>query len=100
MIRLPFVLLFSGVLFAAGIYGVLARRNAVLVLMSIELMLNAVNINLIAFAQALRDLSGQVFALFVITVAAAEVGIGLAIVILIFRNRETINVDEVNLLKW
>jgi NAD(P)H-quinone oxidoreductase subunit 4L len=70
--------------------------------MSIELMLNAVNVNLVAFGQFLRDtmLSGQVFALFVITVAAAEVGIGLAIVILIFRNRETINVDEVNLLKW
>jgi NADH:ubiquinone oxidoreductase subunit K len=68
--------------------------------MSIELMLNAVNINLVAFGQALHDITGQVFALFVITVAAAEVGIGLAIVILIYRNRETINVDEVNLLKW
>ena len=79
---------------------VLARRNGVLVLMSIELMLNAVNINLVAFGAALHDLTGQVFALFVITVAAAEVGIGLAIVILIYRNRETINVDEVNLLKW
>ncbi|HXF56424.1 MAG TPA: NADH-quinone oxidoreductase subunit NuoK [Actinomycetota bacterium] len=99
-IRLPFVLFFSAVLFAAGVYGVLARRNAVLVLMSIELMLNAVNLNLVAFAARLGDLAGQVFALFVITVAAAEVGIGLAIVILIYRNRETINVDEVNLLKW
>jgi NADH:ubiquinone oxidoreductase subunit K len=79
---------------------VLARRNAVLVLMSIELMLNAVNLNLVAFGAALHDLTGQVFALFVITVAAAEVGIGLAIVILIYRNRATINVDEVNLLKW
>src|SRR5881392_328725 len=93
-------LVFSALLFAIGVYGVLARRNAVLVLMSIELMLNAVNINLVAFATALRQLTGQVFALFVITVAAAEVGIGLAIVILIYRNRETINVDEVNLLKW
>lgn len=102
MIRLPIVLVFSGVLFSIGIYGVLARRNAVLVLMSIELMLNAVNVNLVAFSQFVKEplLSGQVFALFVITVAAAEVGIGLAIVILIFRNRETINVDEVNLLKW
>ena len=91
MIRLPFLLVFSGVLFSAGIYGVLARRNAVLVLMSIELMLNAVNVNLVAFNAALHDrvLTGQVFALFVITVAAAEVGIGLAIVILIYRNRET-----------
>ncbi len=100
MIRLPLVLFFSAVLFSAGVYGVLARRNAVLVLMSIELMLNAVNVNLIAFAAGLKDLTGQVFALFVIAVAAAEVGIGLAIVILIYRNRETINVDEINLLKW
>ena len=89
-------------LFSTGIYGVLARRNAVLVLMSIELMLNAVNVNLVAFSQWLKSalVTGQVFALFVITVAAAEVGIGLAIVILIYRNRETINIDEVNLLKW
>jgi NADH:ubiquinone oxidoreductase subunit K len=100
MIRLALPLFFSAVLFSAGVYGVLARRNAVLVLMSIELMLNAVNVNLVAFAQALSDVTGQVFALFVIAVAAAEVGIGLAIVILIYRNRETINVDEVNLLKW
>ena len=100
MIRLPLILTFAAVLFATGIYGVLARRNAVLVLMSIELMLNAVNINLVAFSQHLHDITGQVFALFVIAVAAAEVGIGLAIVILIYRNRETINVDEVNLLKW
>jgi NADH:ubiquinone oxidoreductase subunit K len=112
VIRLSFVLFFSAALFAIGVYGVLARRNAVLVLMSIELMLNAVNVNFVAFSQrwqateegvrvlASQALAGQVFALFVITVAAAEVGIGLAIVILIFRNRETINVDEVNLLKW
>ena len=100
MIRLPMVLFFAAVLFSTGVYGVLARRNAVMVLMSIELMLNAVNINLVAFSQALHDLTGQVFALFVIAVAAAEVGIGLAIVILIYRNRETINMDEVNLLKW
>jgi NADH:ubiquinone oxidoreductase subunit K len=100
VIRLPLVLFFSAVLFSTGVYGVLARRNAVLVLMSIELMLNAVNLNLVAFSQALHDLTGQVFALFIIAVAAAEVGIGLAIVILIYRNRETINVDEVNLLKW
>ncbi len=100
MIRLPLVLIFSAALFSVGVYGVLARRNAVLVLMSIELMLNAVNVNLVAFAQRLGDLTGQVFAMFVIAVAAAEVGIGLAIVILIYRNRETINVDEVNLLKW
>src|SRR3989449_7861432 len=99
-VRLPFLLIFAAVLFAAGVYGVLARRNAVLVLMSIELMLNAVNVNLVAFSAFLRQLTGQIFALFVITVAAAEIGIGLAIVILIYRNRETINVDDVNLLKW
>jgi NADH-quinone oxidoreductase subunit K len=94
--------MFSAFLFSVGVYGVLARRNAVLVLMSIELMLNAVNVNLVAFSRYLQDLllGGEIFALFVITVAAAEVGIGLAIVILIYRNRETINVDEVNLLKW
>jgi NADH:ubiquinone oxidoreductase subunit K len=95
-------LIFSAVLFATGVYGVLARRNGVMVLMSIELMLNAVNVNLVAFSQFLKErlVTGQVFALFVITVAAAEVGIGLAIVILIYRNRETVNVDEINLLKW
>ena len=100
MIRLPFLLLFSAFLFSAGVYGVLARRNAVMVLMAIELMLNAVNVNLVAFSSSLQDVGGQIFALFVIAVAAAEVGIGLAIVILLFRNRASINVDEVNLLKW
>jgi NADH:ubiquinone oxidoreductase subunit K len=99
-IHLPYLLFFGAVLFSSGVYGVLARRNAVLVLMSIELMLNAVNVNLVAFSAYLHQVVGQVFALFVITVAAAEVGIGLAVVILIYRNRETINVDEVNLLKW
>ena len=100
MIRLPFVLFFAALLFSAGVYGVLARRNAVMVLMAIELMLNAVNVNLVGFSQLWHDLTGQVFALFVIAVAAAEVGIGLALVILIYRNRETININEVNLLKW
>ena len=99
---LLFPLIFAAFLFAVGVYGVLARRNAVMVLMSIELMLNAVNVNLIAFNAFLADqgLNGQVFALFVIAVAAAEVGIGLAIVLLIFRNRETVNIDEVDLLRW
>jgi NADH:ubiquinone oxidoreductase subunit K len=100
VIRLPLVLFFGALLFSAGVYGVLARRNAVMVLMAIELMLNAVNVNLVGFSAYLKDITGQVFALFVIAVAAAEVGIGLAIVILLFRNRQTINVDEVNLLKW
>jgi len=101
-VPLLFPLVFAAFLFAVGVYGVLARRNAVMVLMSIELMLNAVNVNLIAFNAFLGDklVVGQVFALFVIAVAAAEVGIGLAIVLLIFRNRETVNIDEVDLLRW
>ena len=100
VIRLPLVLIFSALLFSAGVYGVLARRNAVMVLMAIELMLNAVNVNLVAFSaqpagrgrpdvRPVRDRG-----------AAAEVGIGLALVILLFRNRGSINVDEVSLLKW
>ena len=93
---MPVVL--AGLLFCIGVYGVLARRNAILVLMSVELMLNAVNINLVAFDVWLRDelLAGQVFTLFVITVAAAEVGLGLAIVLLVFRNRETALLDELD----
>ena len=92
-------LLLSAVLFCLGVYGVLARKNAVLVLMSIELMLNAVNINLVAFGALHDAVAGQVFALFVITIAAAEVGVGLAIVLLIFRNRASIDLDEVDLMK-
>ena len=87
--------LLSAFLFCTGIYGVLARRNGVLVLMSIELMLNAVNINLVAFSARLNDAAGQVFALFVIAIAAAEVGVGLAIVLLLYRNRQSIDLDEV-----
>ena len=93
-------LVLSALLFSIGIYGVLARQNAVLILLSIELMLNAVNINLVAFSAMLQQAAGQVFALFVIAVAAAEVGVGLAIVILIFRNRATADVDEMSLMKW
>lgn len=91
---MPVVL--SALLFSIGIYGVLARRNAILVLMAVELMLNAVNLNLVAFDVYLRDqlLAGQVFTLFVITIAAAEVGLGLAIVLLVFRNRESAQLDE------
>jgi NADH:ubiquinone oxidoreductase subunit K len=92
-------LILSAFLFCTGVYGVLARKNAVLVLMSIELMLNAVNINLIAFSAFNRHVSGQVFALFVITIAAAEVGVGLAIVLLIYRNSHTSDLDEVDQLK-
>ena len=97
-----YFLVLSALLFSVGIYGVLARQNAVLVLLSIELMLNAVNINLVAFSSMLQDagVPGQVFALFVIAVAAAEVGVGLAIVILMFRNRQSVDVDEMSLMKW
>ena len=97
-----YFLVLSALLFSIGVYGVLARQHAVLVLLSIELMLNAVNINLVAFSALLRDagVSGQVFALFVIAVAAAEVGVGLAVVILIFRNRQSVDVDDLSLMKW
>ena len=88
-------LMLSAFLFCTGIYGVLARRNGVLVLMSIELMLNAVNINLVAFSARLNDVAGQVFALFVIAIAAAEVGVGLAIVLLIYRNRTSVDLSQV-----
>ena len=92
----------SAALFCIGVYGVLARRSAVLILMSIELMLNAVNINLIAAAAHLdqADYTGQIIAIFVITVAAAEVGVALAIILRLFRSRSTVNVDEVDLMKW
>lgn len=93
------MLLLGAVLFCIGVYGVLARRNGVLVLMSIELILNAVNINLIAFGAFHHTVVGQIFALFVITVAAAEVGIGLAIVLLLYRNRRSIDLDQVDLMK-
>jgi len=92
-------LILSAFLFCAGVYGVLARRNGVLVLLSVELMLNAVNINLIAFAAFTKQISGQVFALFVITIAAAEVGVGLAIVLLIYRNMHSPDLDRVDQLK-
>jgi NADH:ubiquinone oxidoreductase subunit K len=87
-------LLLGAVLFCLGVYGVLARRNAVLVLMSIELILNAVNINLIAFGAYHGSVAGAVFALFVIAIAAAEVGVGLAIVLLIYRNRHSVDLDD------
>jgi len=95
-------LILGALMFSFGVYGLLIRRNAVMVLLAIELMLNAVNLNLIAFEAALRSsfAGGQIFAIFVITVAAAEVGIGLAIVLLIFRNRRSANVDELDLMRW
>jgi NADH:ubiquinone oxidoreductase subunit K len=92
-------LLLAAVLFSIGVYGVIARRNAVLVLMSIELILNAVNLNLIAFALLHGSVDGQVFALYVIAVAAAEVGVGLAMVLMIYRNRRSISLDELSEMK-
>ena len=95
-------LILAAALFSIGVYGLLVRRNAVMVLLSVELMLNEVNINLIAFEAALRtELAlGQVFSIFVITVAAAEVGIGLAIILMIFRNRKSANVDDLSLMRF
>lgn len=92
-------LLLAAALFCIGVYGVIARKNGVMVLMSIELILNAVNINLVAFSAMTGAISGQVFALFVIAVAAAEVGVGLAIVLVIFRNYRTVDLDQVDLMK-
>jgi NAD(P)H-quinone oxidoreductase subunit 4L len=92
-------LLLGAALFAIGVYGVLARRNGVMVLMSIELILNAVNINLIAFGALHHTVVGQVFALFVITIAAAEVGVGLAIVLMLYRNRGSIDLDQVDAMR-
>jgi len=95
-------LVVAAALFSLGIYGLIVRRNAVMVLLAVELMLTAVNINLIAFEAVIRSSQavGQVFAIFVITVAAAEVGIGLAIILMIFRNRRSANVDDFNLMKF
>ncbi len=92
-------LLLGAVLFCIGVFGVLARRNAVMVLMSVELILNAVNLNLIAFALMHDNVDGQVFALYVIAVAAAEVGVGLGLVLLVYRNRRSISLDELSDMK-
>jgi NADH:ubiquinone oxidoreductase subunit K len=92
-------LLLSAVLFAIGVFGVIARRNAVMVLMSVELVLNSVNLNLVAFALMNDTIDGHVFALFVITVAAAEVGVGLAMVLLVYRNRRSIALDALSEMK-
>lgn len=101
MIVNQFLIVAAG-LFSLGVYGLLVRRNIVLILLSLELMLNAVNINLIAFESLLNtpEAIGQVFSVFIITVAAAEVGIGLAIVLMIFRNRRSSNVDDLDLMRY
>ena len=98
-VPLTWYLLFAAALFVIGVAGMLVRRNALVMFMCIELMLNAANLTLVAFSRALNNLDGQVFVFFVMVVAAAEVAVGLAIIINVFRARETVYVDEVNLLK-
>ncbi len=99
MIPLSWYLILSATLFTIGVAGVLARRNILIVLMSIELMLNAANINMVAFSHYLQVLTGQIFVIFIITVAAAEAAVALAILILLSRNKGTIYADEINLMK-
>ncbi len=93
-------LVLSAALLLIGTIGLLVRRNVVVMMMSIELILNAVNVNLIAFSRHLQDLGGQIFAIFVIVVAVAEAAVGLGILIALFRNKETVQIDEIDLLKW
>ncbi len=100
MIPTSHYLFLSLALFTIGVIGVLTRRNVIIILMSIELILNAVNINLIAFSRVLGSVDGQVFAIFIITDAAAEAAVGLGIIIAFFRNRETVLADEMDILKW
>ncbi len=100
MVPTSHYLFLSLAVFSIGVIGVLTRRNVIIVLMSIELILNAVNINLVALARHLASVDGQIFAIFVITAAAAEAAVGLGIIIAFFRNRETVHADEMDLLKW
>jgi NADH-quinone oxidoreductase subunit K len=100
MVPLSYYLTLSAMLFVIGVVGVLIRKNIIIILLSIELMLNAANINFVAFSHYLQDITGQVFVFFVMTVAAAEVAIGLAIIIALYRNRSTINVEDISLMKW
>ncbi|HET8759658.1 MAG TPA: NADH-quinone oxidoreductase subunit NuoK [Nitrospiria bacterium] len=100
MVPLSYYLALAAVLFVIGVVGVLIRKNIIIILLSIELMLNATNINFVAFSHYLQDVTGQVFVFFVMTVAAAEVAIGLAIIIALYRNRSTINVEDISLMKW
>jgi NADH-quinone oxidoreductase subunit K len=100
MIPIDFYLLLSAFMFCVGVLGVVIRRDAIIVFMSIELMLNSVNLSLIAFSSYLGDPTGQMLVFFVMTVAAAEAAVGLAIIISLFRNKQTVNIDEINILKW
>jgi NADH-quinone oxidoreductase subunit K len=100
MITTTHYMVLSAGLFALGLIGVMTRRNIIIILMSIELMLNAVNINFIAFSYQLQNPIGQVFAVFVIVVAAAEAAVGLGIILAFYRNKETVNIDEMSLMRW
>ncbi len=100
MIPLSYYVILSAIVFFTGVVGVLVRRNIIIILLSIELMLNATNINFVAFSHYLQNVAGQVFVFFALTVAAAEVAVGLAIIIALHRSKSTINVDEFQLLKW
>ena len=100
MITPTHYMLLSAALFIIGVIGVLVRRNIIIIFMSIELMLNAVNINLVAYSSQLHSVVGQVFAVFIIAVAAAEAAVGLGIILAFYRNKETVNIDEMNLMRW
>jgi NADH-quinone oxidoreductase subunit K len=100
MVPLAYYLILSGVLFTVGVVGVLISRNAIVIFMAIEVMLNAVSLALVAFSKQTGSPAGQVFVFLVMTIAAAEAAVGLAIIIVIFRSKESVNVDEVNLMKW
>ncbi len=100
MIGLESYLWLSAITFMIGVAGVITRRNAIIVFMSIELMLNSVNLSLVAFSAFLGDSTGQLLVFFVMTIAAAEAAVGLAIIIALFRNKQTVNIDEINILKW
>ncbi|MBI3987974.1 MAG: NADH-quinone oxidoreductase subunit NuoK [candidate division NC10 bacterium] len=100
MVPLKAYLILAAFLFAVGAAGVATRRNVLIIFMSVELMLSAVNLTFVAFSRFLGSMDGQIFVFFVMTVAAAEVAVGLAIIVALYRNKETVNVDEINLLKW
>jgi len=100
MTPISYYLVLSAILFAVGVAGVLIRRNVIVMFLAIELMLNAVNLTLVALGRRIGSMDGQVIVFFVMTVAAAEAAVGLAIIISIFRNRDTVNADELNLLRW
>jgi NADH-quinone oxidoreductase subunit K len=99
-IPISYYLILSATMFVIGVTGVMIRRNAIVIFMSIELMLNSVNLTLVAYSSLLGDVTGQMLVLFVMAVAAAEAAVGLAIVIALFRNKQTVDVDEINILKW